>query len=41
MNIPAITSKEYFYGLVESWNHDKLKSLSIYVGSADQGDLER
>ena len=37
---PAITSREYANGLIDSWNNDKLTVFPFLLAQADQGDLE-
>ena len=38
---PAITSEEYAYGLIYSWENDKSKTFPFLLTQADQGDLEK
>ena len=37
---PAITSEGYAYGLIYSWENDKLNTFPFLLSQADQGDLE-
>ena len=37
---PAITSREYANGLIDSWNNNKLTVFPFLLAQADQGDLE-
>ena len=38
---PAITSKDYAEGLIESWRHDRSRMVfPILLARADQGDLK-